>query len=127
MLTCCLKWVNLLTSYKLKRQHSAEPLHRPSPSPVGDMAGSPISGTPVLGPSTTAEASSSTTKSPTDFSTESSIASPFKKQRASLPGFDDKVRKSLSQAILDAQNKERGGSEGNTPTLETKMEEDEEL
>lgn len=54
------------------------------------------------------------------------MASPFKKQRASLPGFDDNVRKSLGQALLSAQ-KERGNSEGNIPTIETKMEEDDEL
>jgi hypothetical protein len=59
---------------------------------------------------------------------ESSIASPFKKQRASLPGFDENVRKSLGQALLGAQ-KERGNSEGTIPTttMESKMEEDEEL
>lgn len=78
---------------------------------------------------TTTEASSSTAsaKAP-ESGPESSIASPFKKQRASLPGFDDNVRKSLGQALMGAQ-KERGNSEGNIPTtnLETKMEEDEEL
>lgn len=60
--------------------------------------------------------------------TESSIASPFKKHRASLPGFDENVRKSLGQALLGAQ-KERGNSEGTIPTTttESKMEEDEEL
>jgi hypothetical protein len=69
------------------------------------------------------EASSS---APKDLSAQDSIASPFKKQRASLPGFDDNVRKSLGQALLSAQ-KERGNSEGNIPTIETKMEEDDEL
>jgi hypothetical protein len=53
------------------------------------------------------------------------VASPFKKQRASLPGFDDSVRKSLGAALMGT--KERGNSEGNVPALETKMEEDEEL
>ena len=68
----------------------------------------------------------SSSQQPSDLSTENSIASPFKKQRASLPGFDDNVRKSLGQALMSAQ-KERGNSEGNIPTIETKMEEDEEL
>jgi hypothetical protein len=61
------------------------------------------------------------------------VGSPFKKQRASLPGFDDSTRKSLGAALLGAQ-KERGSSDGNVPSsslgapaLETKMEEDEEF
>ncbi|KAF3007386.1 hypothetical protein E8E13_001268 [Curvularia kusanoi] len=86
---------------KLKRQHSAEPLAR---------AG---------------EGSSSMTATA---DTESNIASPFKKHRASLPGFDENVRKSLGQALLGTQ-KERGNSEGTIPatTVESKMEDDEEL
>lgn len=56
------------------------------------------------------------------------MASPFKKHRASLPGFDENVRKSLGQALLGAQ-KERGNSEGTIPTAtaESKMEDDDEL
>jgi hypothetical protein len=56
------------------------------------------------------------------------VASPFKKHRASLPGFDENVRKSLGQALMGAQ-KERGNSEGTIPTttVESRMEEDEEL
>lgn len=59
---------------------------------------------------------------------ESSVASPFKKHRASLPGFDENVRKSLGQALLGAQ-KERGNSEGTIPAtmIESRMEEDDEL
>ena len=58
--------------------------------------------------------------------TEGSVASPFKKHRASLPGFDENVRKSLGQSLTQ---KERGNSEGTIPptTMESKMEEDEEL
>ncbi|KAF2633777.1 hypothetical protein BU25DRAFT_405639 [Macroventuria anomochaeta] len=108
---------------KLKRQHSAEPLaHGP---PAGESSsGSPVSGTPVPGNSA-AEGSSSTTATA---DVESSVASPFKKHRASLPGFDENVRKSLGQTLLSAQ-KERGNSEGTIPTttIESKMEEDEEL
>jgi hypothetical protein len=66
--------------------------------------------------------------------TEGTVGSPFKKQRASLPGFDEGVRKSLGAALLSAQ-KERGNSEGNVnaaslgaPALEESgMEEDDEL
>ncbi|KAJ4305192.1 hypothetical protein N0V90_000723 [Kalmusia sp. IMI 367209] len=64
-----------------------------------------------------------------DLGTESSVGSPFKKQRASLPGFDEGVRRSLGATLANAQ-KERGNSEGNVPTpsiVETKMEEDDEL
>jgi hypothetical protein len=60
--------------------------------------------------------------------TDESVASPFKKHRASLPGFDSDVRKSLGQALVGG--KERGNSEGMVPgaaTLESRMEEDEEL
>jgi len=83
-----------------------------------------VSGTPAPGNSS-AEGSSSAA-APAD--AESSIASPFKKHRASLPGFDENVRKSLGQALMGAQ-KERGNSEGtiSTSMIESKMEEDEEL
>lgn len=119
-------YANILTYSQLKRQHSAEPLGRASAPSVSDASGSPLSGTSVPGITTTEASSSAPTKS-TDPEPSSSIASPFKKQRASLPGFDDNVRKSLGQALMGAQ-KERGNSEGNIPsTLETKMEEDEEL
>lgn len=60
-----------------------------------------------------------------ELGTEGTVGSPYKKQRASLPGFDDSVRKSLGAALMGA--KERGNSEGSVPALETKMEEDEEL
>ncbi|KAH9871896.1 hypothetical protein J1614_006154 [Plenodomus biglobosus] len=114
---------------KLKRQHSAEPLGRPTASPSADDSASPLSGTPAPGASSQAEASSSATveKPSAQLTNESSIASPYKKHRASLPGFDDNVRKSLGATLLSAQ-KERGNSEGNIPaTIEAKMEEDEEL
>jgi hypothetical protein len=112
---------------QLKRQHSAEPLGRAT-APSAPESVSPMSGTPAPTGSG-AEASSSTVKTTAELGPEASIASPFKKQRASLPGFDDNVRKSLGQALLSAQ-KERGNSEGNIPTTnlqETKMEEDDEL
>ncbi|OAL00643.1 hypothetical protein IQ06DRAFT_293927 [Phaeosphaeriaceae sp. SRC1lsM3a] len=113
---------------KLKRQHSAEPLGRPAAPTASDASGSPLSGTPIPGITTTEATSSTTSAKAPDSGPEASIASPFKKQRASLPGFDDNVRKSLGQALMGAQ-KERGNSEGHIPTtsLETKMEEDEEL
>ncbi|XPS96463.1 hypothetical protein M3J09_005731 [Ascochyta lentis] len=108
---------------KLKRQHSAEPLGRGPPAGESS-SGSPLSGTPAPG-SSTGEASTSATATG---EAESSMASPFKKHRASLPGFDENVRKSLGQTLLGAQ-KERGNSEGTIPTstMESKMEEDEEL
>ncbi|KAI0580490.1 hypothetical protein Ptr902_10377 [Pyrenophora tritici-repentis] len=108
---------------QLKRQHSAEPLGRPG-GPSTDM--SPLS-TPGLDATSAAEASSSAAPNTTELNDTSSIASPFKKQRASLPGFDDSVRRSLGQAIMGAQKEHRGNSESHIPTIETKMEEDEEL
>ncbi|KAF2007094.1 hypothetical protein P154DRAFT_420919 [Amniculicola lignicola CBS 123094] len=123
----------------LKRQHSAEPLNRPSASPAArGTSGSPISGTPAaLDNTVVAEPAVLKTVVPADLSTEGSIGSPFKKQRASLPGFDDSVRKSLGAALMGA-TKERGNSEGSLPVTattggasnslaETKMEEDDEL
>lgn len=89
-----------------------------------------MSGTPAPDDAMAEATSSNTAAKPAaDVGPEASVASPFKKQRASLPGFDDNVRKSLGQALLSAQ-KERGNSEGNLPTStlqESKMEEDEEL
>jgi len=88
---------------------------------------SPLS-TPGLDTTLAAEASSSAApNASTEPNDTSSIASPFKKQRASLPGFDDGVRRSLGQAIMGAQKEHRGNSESQIPTIETKMEEDEEL
>lgn len=111
-----------LTVQQLKRQHSAEPLARGPPAGESS-SGSPVSGTPAPGNSA-AEGSSSTSATA---DAETSVASPFKKHRASLPGFDESVRKSLGQALLG--QKERGNSEGTIPTttIESKMEEDEEL
>ena len=112
----------MLTSSQLTRQNSAEPLNRVPPAGESS-SGSPISGTPGPG-SSAAEASSGTATA----DIESSVASPFKKHRASLPGFDESVRKSLGQALLGAQ-KGRGNSEGTIPatTVESNMEEDDEL
>ncbi|KAF2660561.1 hypothetical protein K491DRAFT_589024 [Lophiostoma macrostomum CBS 122681] len=118
---------------KLKRQHSAEPLNRTTASPAArGNSGSPVSGTPaVIADAPSSEPSNVKSSVPADLGTEGTIGSPFKKQRASLPGFDDGVRKSLGAALMGAQ-KERGNSDGNVPTssssatgLETKMLEDE--
>ncbi|CAN9139367.1 hypothetical protein CUC08_Gglean005881 [Alternaria sp. MG1] len=112
---------------KLKRQHSAEPLGRPAGPSHSDSTGSPLSGTPAPDASSAAGPSSPrATDATAEPSSQNSVASPFKKQRASLPGFDDNVRKSLGQALMDA-HQGRANSDGNIPTIETKMEEDEEL
>jgi hypothetical protein len=65
-----------------------------------------------------------------DLDTEGTVGSPFKKHRASLPGFDESVRKSLGAALGIATVKERGNSESSIPPhslSETKMDEDDEL
>ncbi|KAL6711260.1 hypothetical protein ACN47E_005791 [Coniothyrium glycines] len=113
---------------KLKRQHSAEPLNRRAATASAESA-SPLSGTPAPGaPAAESSGTAAASKPSAELSTEGSIASPYKKHRASLPGFDDNVRKSLGQALMGTQ-KERGNSDGNIPTttIESKMEEDEEL
>jgi hypothetical protein len=118
-----------LTHPQLKRQHSAEPLSQAQPS--ASTSASPHSGTPApaeassSGPSGSGNATHSSADAMT---TDESVASPFKKHRASLPGFDSDVRKSLGQALVGG--KERGNSEGMIPgatttTLESRMEEDE--
>ncbi|ENH99751.1 hypothetical protein COCC4DRAFT_54233 [Bipolaris maydis ATCC 48331] len=111
---------------KLKRQHSAEPVGRPAGASISDASGSPLSGTPAPDASSSNNASTSTPTNSSENNSSNPLASPFKKQRASLPGFDESVRKSLGQALMGAQ-KERGNSDGNIPTIESKMEEDEEL
>lgn len=111
---------------QLKRQHSAEPVGRPAGASISDASGSPLSGTPAPDASSSNNASTSTPTNSSENNSSNPLASPFKKQRASLPGFDESVRKSLGQALMGAQ-KERGNSDGNIPTIESKMEEDEEL
>jgi hypothetical protein len=110
---------------KLKRQHSAEPLNALSASP----SHSPTSGTPVssgldIGGGEPANKTASAV--PADLSTVGSIGSPFKKHRASLPGFDDSVRKSLGAELLGGKQ-DKSNSAGNLPSTTFKMEEDEEL
>ncbi|KAF2464746.1 uncharacterized protein BDR25DRAFT_241810 [Lindgomyces ingoldianus] len=115
---------------KLKRQHSAEPLHRLAASPVArGTSGSPTSDTPAL----TAEPSTVELKMTANPAlspelNEGTVGSPFKKQRASLPGFDDSVRKSLGAALLGVA-KEKKNSTGSIPSvsLEGQMDEDDEL
>jgi hypothetical protein len=87
---------------KLKRQHSAEPL---ASSNSAKLSPTPGSGSPNLsGPSpdapTSAKGASLLSEPPVDTSV---IGSPLKKQRASLPGFEEEVRKSFacSQVIKD--------------------------
>lgn len=109
---------------KLKRQHSAEPLNALSASP----SHSPTSGTPVstgLDISGGETANKTASAVPADLSAAGSIGSPFKKHRASLPGFDDSVRKSLGAEFLGKQDK--SNSVGTIPSSSLKMEEDEEL
>jgi hypothetical protein len=83
---------------QLKRQHSAEPLEAPSPAPQNRKA-SPSATTPTStdspsangeGPSTNIAPASAV---PSNVDAENIIGSPFKKQRASLPGLDETTRK----------------------------------
>lgn len=158
---------------KLKRQHSAEPVGRAlaSPGAASGSANAPgeasaeqveavksLSPTPISAAgavqangssSTSAPASSSNTPGiPTvasDVPPEALVGSPFKKQRASLPGFEEGIRKSLfAKGIADFGNspassaavtggttsptKDAAGSPTAAPAnLKGEMSEDEEL
>lgn len=123
------------TKSQLKRQHSAEPITRTSLPDDRGASGSPISGTPNAGTDSPGDASTGSKQAVPDLGTEGSVGSPFKKHRASLPGFDESVRKSLGATLASAaaQGKERGNSEGSiappppSKLMESRMEEDEEL
>lgn len=57
------------------------------------------------------------------------MGSPYKKQRASLPGFDEGVRKSLGATLMGAAGANGSGAEnakGENPAR-SEMDEDEEL
>ena len=136
---------------QLKRQHSAEPLTHPTDPTTRNPSASPISGTPLAPTDTPTDhlPSSSSSAAPPKSSlpdlasdTGASVGSPFKKQRASLPGFDEGVRKSLGATLAASAQKERGNSEGglgmgmglgmggasaSAGLAETRMEEDDEL
>jgi hypothetical protein len=83
---------------QLKRQHSAEPLEAPSPAPQNRKA-SPSATTPTStdSPSANGEGPSTNTAPasavPSNVDAENIIGSPFKKQRASLPGLDETTHK----------------------------------
>jgi hypothetical protein len=135
----------MLTILQLKRQHSAEPLNQTgSPVKQGSGSGSPISGAPLSNTNDTSSGifdapSTKAAKSslPSDLGAEGTIGSPFKKQRASLPGFEEGVRRSLGAELLGG--KARGNSEGDllsntltsqpasatAPLAESNMDEDE--
>ncbi|KAF2398360.1 hypothetical protein EJ06DRAFT_480361 [Trichodelitschia bisporula] len=91
----------------LKRQHSAEPLSANSPTPQTRKS-SPTVSTPSDNGATLLDPSSALGSSvPSDLAQESIIGSPFKKQRSSLPGLDESVRKKLG-----LESDLRRGSEG---------------
>lgn len=94
---------------QLKRQHSAEPLEAPSPAPQNRKA-SPSATTPTSTDSLSANGEGSSTNTapasavPGNIETENIIGSPFKKQRASLPGLDETTRKASDE--LGGQRRE---------------------
>ncbi len=83
---------------QLKRQHSAEPLEAPSPAPPNRKA-SPSATTPTSTDSPSANGEGPATNTapasavPSNIDAENIVGSPFKKQRASLPGLDEAARK----------------------------------
>lgn len=109
----------------MKRQHSAEPLNALSASP----AHSPTSGTPVssVPDAVSGEpANKAISAVASDLSTAGTVGSPFKKQRASVGGFDD-VRKSLGAELLGVGKQEKSNSVGSLPSTSFNMDEDDEL
>ncbi|KAJ9649611.1 hypothetical protein H2199_000389 [Coniosporium tulheliwenetii] len=120
---------------KLKRQHSAEPLNAASPtpkkasssnSPTATGSGTPLSASP--NPNTLTTSASAPVDVPGSLSTkldlppDSVVASPFKKQRASLPGFDESIRKSLAESLAASAVQEESSQ-----AVKAEMDEDEEL
>ncbi|KAF2196927.1 hypothetical protein GQ43DRAFT_230988 [Delitschia confertaspora ATCC 74209] len=105
---------------KLKRAHSAEPMNSEGASPTGrPSSNSPVSGTPMLlaGANGSADSTGKPASAvPSDLTTEGTVGSPFKKQRASMQGFDETVRKLSLPGVGDK-----------TTDTEVKMEEEEEL
>ncbi|KAF2139329.1 uncharacterized protein K452DRAFT_300389 [Aplosporella prunicola CBS 121167] len=126
---------------KLKRAHSAEPVNESSPpksstSPTGTGTGTPAStigsGNPVTSAPSLSAALAGSESGP------EVVGSPFKKQRASLPGFDDAARAASAQArsLSDAGTSSSlaasamAAAAAQVPLPEVKqeaMEEDEEL
>lgn len=133
--------VSFLTRIQLKRQHSAEPVNSPSPnnrnSPASNSpsTGTPAPSTSVAGASATGSASNATVSAlASDNTVESIVGSPFKKQRASLPGFDEGIRKTLggdligaSSALANAIGMSAEHSKSSDGVKKETMDEDEEL
>lgn len=137
----------ILISTQLKRQHSAEPLNgNKSPAHKASGRNSPTTSTPT----TTEVESTSALSIPgaaekssasADVPPEAIVGSPFKKQRASIPGFDDGTKRSLSEAsqalnaIANSPNPPSGSAPPTTtndwapglPAIKREAEEDEEL
>lgn len=89
---------------RLKRQHSAEPLEAPSPAPQNRKA-SPSATTPTStdSPAPANGEGSSSTAAPASAlpasvsAPENAVGSPFKKQRASLPGLDETAARKIGE------------------------------
>ncbi|KAK8238034.1 hypothetical protein HDK77DRAFT_163600 [Phyllosticta capitalensis] len=124
---------------KLKRAHSAEPAENPSPSRRSPFGGSDTPGTSstnALSPGVEAPTSAAAALAAKEIAPEA-IGSPFKKQRASLSGFEEKTGfggAAGAPASSHHHDPARSLSEGNASipagTLQIKqekMDEDEEL
>ncbi|KAK3044761.1 hypothetical protein LTS18_000429, partial [Coniosporium uncinatum] len=102
---------------KLKRQHSVEPVGGPSLSPAERKASgtsSPVASTtqPPSENGSTVIAGPVISSLPADIPLEALVGSPFKKQRASLPGgLEESVKRSLNSELMSSL----GGSEGRGP------------
>ncbi|KAK7519221.1 hypothetical protein IWZ03DRAFT_168307 [Phyllosticta citriasiana] len=119
---------------KLKRAHSAEPADNPSPlrrSPFGGSDTPGTSSTNALSPGVEAPTSAAAAALAAKEAAPEAIGSPFKKQRASLPGVEEKT--GFSTATSSSHDPTRSLSEGNasipagTLIKQERMDEDEEL
>ncbi|KAL1635362.1 hypothetical protein SLS56_001786 [Neofusicoccum ribis] len=90
---------------KLKRAHSADPVHDASPTKSPPALDFPASGSAsaALSPGSEVPTSAAAALAAKDIAPDvAAIGSPFKKQRASLPGFDEGVRSNLGSALANA-------------------------
>ncbi|TKA70304.1 hypothetical protein B0A49_05390 [Cryomyces minteri] len=105
---------------KLKRQHSAEPLNGASPtarkSPNLNASDSSTNATPTSASSSTAIAPTPSggvsASLPSDAPSEAFVGSPYKKQRASMPGLDDALKQDLDRLLSRSTS---AGQEGVPP------------
>ncbi|KAH7045802.1 hypothetical protein B0J12DRAFT_141451 [Macrophomina phaseolina] len=98
---------------KLKRAHSADPVHDVSPTKSPPALDYPANA--ALSPGSEVPTSAAAALAAKEVAPEAAVVgSPFKKQRASLPGFDEGTRTNLGSALANAS----GSAISNAPLLQ---------